>query len=175
MYTNKHKLPIDVKIKYFSISKSNDDDEFTSNKNGLHSSLQKSEKCFYLSNESNYDISYDNKTQTFIHVDGNNKGLVTQYPLVNIFHFHEKDSDCYILQSKDHAKLMTFILQLSPFSYKVTDIWQHQPEVIMEFEYITRIHNVVKHLYQTHYNNPNKIVWLLYCLEKRNINNVWML
>jgi hypothetical protein len=185
MYKNKGSSLVFNKDKYFHYSKSKtkdedededeDDADVSTNVNLLASSMLKSKKCFFFSDESNYNISFDKNNNIFTYVN-NNTRKQTEYILVNIFFFKEKDTECYILQTKEHAQFIKVILQICPFSYKFYDIWQHQPDNITNFNDMTRIGCVVQHLYQTYFlkKDKDKTDWLLYCLERRNVSAPWL-
>jgi hypothetical protein len=175
MYKNKGSSLVASKDKYFQFSDTTtqDDSDFFTNINLIASSLLKCRKRFYFSNENNYNISFDEENKTFTHFDDNTRKQ-TDYSLVNIFFFKEKDSECYILQTTEHAQFLKVILQICPFSYKFYDIWQHKPDSITNFQDMTCINTVIKHLYQTYFLNKDKTDWLLYCLERRNVSAPWL-
>jgi hypothetical protein len=177
MYRNKGSSLVVSKDKYFQYSdtETQDDDDVSTNINLLASSMLKSKKCFFFSNENNYNISFGKENNMFTHHDDNTR-KETNFCLVNIFYFKENDSECYILQTNEHAQFIKVILQICPFTYKFYDIWQHEPDNITSFEDMTRIHSVVKHLYQTYFlkKDKDKTEWLLYCLERRNVSAPWL-
>lgn len=176
MYKNKGSSLVFNKDKYFQYSDANSQDDDDVSTNLLASSMLKSRKCFFFSDENNYNISLESGTSnTFIHFNNYTKKQ-TEHVVVNIFYFKEKDSECYILQTKEDAQFIKVILQICPFSYKFYDIWQHQPDNITNFNDMSRIGCVVQHLYQTYFvkKDKDKIDWLLYCLERRNISAPWL-
>lgn len=137
-----------------------------------NNALQRSEKCFFFSDESNYSISLESGN-TFSHFNETTKKQ-TNYRIVNMFYFKEKNSECYILQTKEHAQFIKIILEFCPFSFKFYDIWQQRPDDIIVFQDMSRMSCVVKHLYQTYFLNRNNSDWLLYCLERRNVSAPWL-
>ena len=172
MYRSKGGIKLDNKF-YLDIAEKVSDDNFPMDCNVVTQSLKQSKDIFYFSDENSYNISYDSDTNTFIHFDNKTRGQ-TEHPLVNIFFFKENDTECYILQTKEHAQLIKVILQICPFTYKFYDIWQQQPDNITIFKDMTRINIVIKHLYETYFQKKNKIDWLLYCLERRNVSAPWL-
>lgn len=172
MYRNKGGLKIDTKF-YFDYADKTDE-TYLPGINVVDNSLQRSEKCFFFSDESNYNISLESGYKnTFIHFDENTKKQ-TKHTIVNMFYIKEKNSECYILQTKEHAQFIKVILEFCPFSFKFYDIWQHRADDIIVFQDMSRISSVVKHLYQNYFQKKNKTDWLLYCLERRNVSAPWL-